>query len=176
MDKYGLAKLIEWAGHEGVQGRKRLQKVVYFLQRAGCPFEAEYILHHYGPYSRDVAEACDALTAASFVEETSATKNGNTQYRYTMTPSGLEAIGRAEGQIGDKAKTFQQFESRAKDLIVKPIPELELGSTILYCRGRASSWEDAVDEACRFKGINPSSDGELVDSAHKLAKEFWGQA
>ncbi len=35
MNRLQLATLLSWAGDNGLQGRKRLQKVVYFLQEAG---------------------------------------------------------------------------------------------------------------------------------------------
>ena len=44
MKRYQLAKLIEWSG-ESLKTRKRLQKVVYLLQAAGCPLDADYTLH-----------------------------------------------------------------------------------------------------------------------------------
>ena len=36
MTKYQLAKLIQFVGN--LETRKRMQKVVYLLQSAGCPF------------------------------------------------------------------------------------------------------------------------------------------
>lgn len=69
MNRHQLATLIWWAGEAGIQGRKRLQKVVYFLQQAGCPLDCQYTLHHFGPYSRDVADACDEMVAARLVVE-----------------------------------------------------------------------------------------------------------
>lgn len=59
MNRLQLATLLSWADDQSIQGRKRLQKVVYFLQYAGCPLDCRYTLHHFGPYSRDVADACD---------------------------------------------------------------------------------------------------------------------
>jgi uncharacterized protein YwgA len=51
MTRYQLAKLVEWAGT--LRTRKRLQKVVFMLQAAGCPFDDGFGLHHFGPYSSD---------------------------------------------------------------------------------------------------------------------------
>jgi hypothetical protein len=44
MTRYELAKLAAWA--ETLHSRKRLQKVVFLLHTAGCPLEADFILHH----------------------------------------------------------------------------------------------------------------------------------
>jgi hypothetical protein len=35
MNRYQLAKIVDWAGT--LETRKRMQKVVYLLQVAGCP-------------------------------------------------------------------------------------------------------------------------------------------
>ena len=69
MDRYQLATLSSWAGERGIQGRKRLQKVVFLLQAAGCPLSSHFTLHHYGPYSRDVADTWTLkLVLQPFVE------------------------------------------------------------------------------------------------------------
>lgn len=46
MTRYQLAKLISWAGT--LHSRKKMQKVVFMLQAAGCPLDAEFYLHLYG--------------------------------------------------------------------------------------------------------------------------------
>src|SRR5258706_10557443 len=84
MNRLQLATLLSWAGDSGIQGRKRLQKVVFFLQQAGCPLDCQYTLHHFGPYSRDVADTCDEMVAAGVVGR----KEGkpNTARAYTHPP------------------------------------------------------------------------------------------
>ena len=67
MNRYQLAKIVDWAGT--LETRKRMQKVVYLLQVAGCPLGADYTLHHYGPYSHDVARLTDEMVQASLLVE-----------------------------------------------------------------------------------------------------------
>ena len=87
MNRLQLATLLSWAGDNGLHGRKRLQKVVYFLQEAGCPLNCRYSLHHFGPYSCDVADRCDEMVAAGLLEETARPFNGDTQYTYALKPA-----------------------------------------------------------------------------------------
>ena len=54
-------------GH--VELTKGMQKMIFLLQAAGCPLDAEYDLHNYGPYSQDVAQLADELTRASLLAE-----------------------------------------------------------------------------------------------------------
>ncbi len=65
MRDYWLAKLI--SSITEVDSRKRLQKSIYLLQRAGCPLRFSYILHYYGPYSFDLAGLIEQLKGSSVV-------------------------------------------------------------------------------------------------------------
>src|SRR5438876_8802937 len=83
MTRYQLAKLVEWAGI--LNSRKRLQKVVFLLQASGCPIEAEYFLHHYGPYSQEVARMSDEMVQVGLLEESSQPNPVGVQYAYKLT-------------------------------------------------------------------------------------------
>ena len=67
MNRYQLAKIIDWAGI--LRSRKRMQKLIFLLQAAGCPLDADYDFHKYGPYSQDVARLTDELTREGLLEE-----------------------------------------------------------------------------------------------------------
>ena len=82
MNRLQMATLLSWADDAGLRGRKRLQKVVFFLQEAGCPLDCRYTLHHYGPYSRDVADRCDEMVAAGLIDESGGPSTGDMQYAY----------------------------------------------------------------------------------------------
>lgn len=171
MDKLQLALLTSWAEEEGlrgIQGRKRMQKVIYFLQQVGCPIDADYTLHHYGPYSREVANVSDIMVAEGLLNE----QGGNgEQYAYTLgsqTKMMLDQIGQSEN-----AESFQKFRPQAIELLRTDLWKLELGSTILYFyrSGRTKhNWESALREACTYKKadfLNPASQAAL-----DLAKRF----
>jgi uncharacterized protein YwgA len=169
MDKYRLAKLVQWSGSGGVVGRKRLQKVVYFLQKAGCPFCADYTLHHYGPYSRDVAEGCDELVAAGFLAEQAEINGVGTQYTYRVSAdAGTSAIAQTEGRSDIRTESFAAFRPLAEELLKKELWELELGSTILYFHEKLSNWDEAVRRACEFKKVDQERDTK-VSGAKELA-------
>lgn len=173
MDRYSLVKLVQWCGSGGLQGRKRLQKVVFFLQRAGCPVGAEYALHHYGPYSRDVAETCDDLVAMGLLEErASGNAQGGTQYTYTLAAAGESAVSQVEKKQGEGPKTFAEFKPLADELLLKELWELELGSTILFFRDRVSDWDEAIRRACEFKKVERQKNA----AAEALAKKLFDQA
>lgn len=156
MNRLQLATLLSWAGSGGVQGRKRLQKVVYFLQAAGCALQCRYTLHHFGPYSRDVADACDELVAARLAEETGG-PSFSSPYTYTITADALKFLERAQ----DAAMT--PFESLGKELIRAELWHLELGTTVLFFYCRCGNWDQALQRACEFKG-EPTNAPSSVDA------------
>jgi len=147
MNRLQLATLLSWAGDDGVAGRKRLQKVVFFLQQAGCPCDCHFTLHHFGPYSRDVAELCDEMVVAGLIEEDGGAQAGSKQYKYALKPQTREMLNQASyGQM-------TQFRDLGEKLIKEKLWSLELGSTILYFHRQLGDWDVAKSRACEFKKV-----------------------
>lgn len=164
MNRLQLATLLSWAGDAGLQGRKRLQKVVFFLQEAGCPLNCRYTLHNYGPYSRDVADACDEMVAAGLVNEAGGPPSGDMQYTYSLTPVTRQLLH----QMPDAQ--MQAFQERGTALISENLWTLELGSTILFFYLQSGNWEQALNGACEFKKV--SSHLQASQGALALARRF----
>jgi len=164
MNRLQLATLLSWAGDEGLQGRKRLQKVVFFLQEAGCPLDCRFTLHHFGPYSRDVADRCDEMVAAGLVDESGGPPNGEMHYTYMLMPKAREALERTVDV------EMQRFQERGARLVKENIWPLELGSTILFFYRQYEDWERALAGACEFKKV--ASTAERSQAALALAKQF----
>jgi uncharacterized protein YwgA len=164
MNRIQLATLLSWAGDAGIQGRKRLQKVAFFLQQAGCPLNCQYTLHFFGPYSRDVADACDEMVVAGLIEEVGNRETGVMQYTYKLKPSTHQYLR----QVADGA--MSQFEKIGKELIQENIWRLELGSTILFHYRFSGDWKEAMRQACLFKKADASNPRSI--EALELAKRF----
>lgn len=167
MNRLQLATLLSWAGDEGLQGRKRLQKVVFFLQEGGCPLDCRFTLHHFGPYSRDVADRCDEIVAAGLVDETGGPSKGDMQYTYRLKPETAKLVQ----QTSDAQ--MQGFDSLGKSLIGENLWSLELGSTILFFYRRSRDWDGALARACEFKKVPSNTDSSRA--ALVLAKRFEAQ-
>lgn len=151
MNRYQLAKLVAWA--DCLRTRKRMQKVVYLLQSAGCPLEAEFILHHYGPYSEEVARLTDEMVRAVLLEEQTSENVVGTQYSYRLPEPIRQQIADLETmEQGQKwLSELASFESLAKDLLTTDLKQLEYASTILYFRRQGFNWPEAVEKARKFK-------------------------
>jgi uncharacterized protein YwgA len=159
MNRLQLATLLSWAEEEGFQGRKRLQKVVFFLQQAGCPLDCRFILHHFGPYSRDVADRCDEMVAAGLVEETGGPANGAMQYSYKLPPSTRKLLPATPDP------QLEEFRKLGTELVKENLWTLELGSTILYYKAQVGEWNQALAQACEFKKVptdHPASKNALA--------------
>lgn len=163
MNRTQFATLLSWAGDKGLQGRKRLQKVVFALQQIGCPLDSHFILHHYGPYSRDVADICDEMVAADLVEESQ--QMGSAQYSYKLTPQTSELLTKTESR-----NELESFKEKAKELLAENLWTLELGSTILYFYRQSSDWDDSMVKACDFK--KKSKDDKRSQRALKFARQL----
>jgi uncharacterized protein YwgA len=162
MNRLQLATLLSWAGDSGFKGRKRMQKVVYLLQHAGCPLDCRYTLHFYGPYSRDVAAACDEMVAGGLIVEKGGPADAQKSYIYQLAPRTRELLKEmTDPQMAD-------YESLGKDLLRVDLWELELASTILYFQAQTSNWETALEETCRFKKV--ADDNPVCKKALQLAK------
>ena len=169
MNRLQLATLLSWADESGLQGRKRLQKVVFLLQEAGCPLECQYTLHYFGPYSRDVADACDEMVAAGLVIETGGPQNGAMQYGYALKPEIRTLLTQTPNA------PMQPFEALGHDLITESLWSLELGSTILFFYRQSNDWNQALAKGCEFKKVPTDATGskaalELAQRVHAQAK------
>lgn len=168
MTNYQLAKLVQWAGT--LKTRKGLQKLVYLLQAAGCPFQADYRLHHYGPYSDDVAAIADDLVRRGFLQEETVANAAGQQFNYSLTPKAEESLTKLEAT--PRGATSQAelagFDSLARDLVRRDVRELELAATIVFFRQQGYEWPSAVEKACQFKPL--ARDKILLQKARTLAE------
>jgi hypothetical protein len=84
------------AGEDGVEGRTRIQKIVYFLaERLGI--NARFSPYFYGPYSELVAQSLASLVVRRLVTESAESFSTpgpfeGRAYTYALTEQGAEAI------------------------------------------------------------------------------------
>ncbi|TWT63031.1 hypothetical protein [Rubinisphaera italica] len=165
MDKLALATLLSWTGP--LQGRKRLQKVVFLLHCAKFPTNAEFILHHYGPYSRDVAQTSDALVEINVIEESGGAPPIGNGFCYKLTDRGNQLLQNTQSpQIEEMLK----FQSLANELVKENLWYLELGATIAFFMQEGEDVDNAVTLACKFKNVADGSDS--VIEAKRIAEKI----
>jgi uncharacterized protein YwgA len=174
MQPYHLAKLIQWAPAGKLKSRKRMQKVVFLLQAAGCAeFDADFILHHYGPYSQDVAALTDQMVSAGLLlEEAEPNQQIGSSYSYRLSDSAKNSLERFEREESGKqmAARLEPFQDRAEELFKTDLKELEYAATVVYFHRQQADWKKAERKTCRFKNL--AAGGASVRAATALAKRF----
>ena len=169
MDRYQLGKLVQWAG-PSLKTRKRMQKVVYLLKAAGCPIDADFFLHHYGPYSTELAQLTDELVRNGMLVERATSNPRGQQFEYSLAVEPGESLSKyEETPAGMSALALlRPYESRAQDLLRKDVSELEHASTVAFFKSQGESWDEALSKACSFKRLEPQ--GAAATAALALAQ------
>lgn len=137
MKRVQLAKLIEWAGT--LRTRKRMQKLIYMLQANGCPLGAGFTLHHYGPYSDDVASLTDEMTASGLLEEEEEANYVGRAFNYRLSAKGAKWLREMEKlpDVKRSLKHLERWKGIAEELNEHDVRELEVAATILAFKRRA---------------------------------------
>lgn len=170
MDRYQLAKLVDWAGGT-LHSRKRMQKVIYLLQVAGCGLHADYILHHYGPYSQEVARLTDEMVRTGLLEEMSEPSSIGVQYSYRLPESTRRKLDDYERghQDTEAPDLMTPFRDKAKILVDADLKELEIAATLVYFHRQDGNWSLAAEKTRQFKNLPTES--PLLGRAEALAKQ-----
>jgi uncharacterized protein YwgA len=170
MSRYQLAKIVQWAGT--LRSRKRMQKMGFLLQAAGCPLDAEYGLHYYGPYSQDVARLVDELTREGLLVEEVENHARGEQYSYTLPQGSVDQIKRYEIDPRglEDTRRMEPFANLARNLAGTDLKELEVGATIVFFRKQKHDWPEAIEKTCSFKKLD--ADTPFLKNCEKLAREI----
>lgn len=156
-----LLDIVDLAGGK-IAGRTTIQKIGYFSKILGV-VKTPYHAHYYGPYSADIAETLEDLTAIGFLEKTVETKfNRNIpvspdwkRYIYQITDDGktyLQSIRETPG--------FLEEERKIHDIVQTCKDDAHLDPYIL-------SWAAKVHFI-----LNKSGDAMDVDDVRKTASNF----
>lgn len=108
-----------------VTGRKKLQKMIYILQKCNFPFQEKYQFHFYGPYSEELTLRVEELCNLGFLNEEREDKSNYYQYRYEMTEDGAKFLDQFSFDIPDFSKEVSLLQEKSSRF-------LELVATILY--------------------------------------------
>jgi uncharacterized protein len=101
------ALLLQLLGDSGgVQGRTRLQKMVFLAKKEQrVPFSMKFSVYYYGPYSEGLQDAIDQMVANGLVEEEKyPTPTGDEGYMYTLTQQGSNLLGQVVSQLKDSER------------------------------------------------------------------------
>jgi|GEM_PF-315507 uncharacterized protein YwgA len=139
-----LLRLINALGK--VDGRKKLQKIVYILQSMGYPFPQRFGYLHYGPYSSGLAAEMDSLVSAGLVTEQKRDGGGYESYVYEL---GADATN----LLKELKKTDEPiWATHAVKFNKQDANSLEALSTVIYLRKNGFCGDGLRD---RFTALKP---------------------
>jgi uncharacterized protein len=135
-----LCLLLEHFGD--INGRTRLQKLVYLANLSGWNAFNDYFFHQFGPYSQSVMKEIESLKVNNIVSETQIDFTGDRViYNYQLTELGKGIVRKIMNVLDDKdlienTKTLlDKFASFSSD-------DLEVMATLVFLRRADSNKKD----------------------------------
>ncbi|AUJ24094.1 MULTISPECIES: YwgA family protein [Virgibacillus] len=120
------AKLMQFfAVANEVTGRKKLQKMIFILQKCHMPFEEKFAFHFYGPYSEELTLRVEELCNLGFIKEEKEDRSNYHQYHYTITEDGQAFLEQFKKDMPDFSQQVYAMKEKSSRF-------LELVATILY--------------------------------------------
>jgi len=121
-------------GEEPIDGRTRLQKMVFVVQQelmeSGELSEHqryEFFPYDYGPFSKELAESIDQMIEEGLIDEDEVQydHDGNVKYLYELQPAGQELVEQELGGAG-----VQDIARKSRDIKQRFNEELSLPEVI----------------------------------------------
>lgn len=159
-DHAKIAALIQQT--DGIAGRKRLQKVLYILQKLGFPFHETYRFHFYGPYSDELSMQIEELCDFGFVVERKQAFGGRASL-YRLSEAGERFLDHYKGILPDIHDFVDKLISERTDF-------LELVSTLFYFDRLPRSM--AAEKA---RAIRAEISSEDINRAYTYISELYAE-
>ncbi|MFD1852226.1 YwgA family protein [Oceanobacillus bengalensis] len=141
-----------------VTGRKKMQKMIYILQKSGVPFEEKYNFHFYGPYSEELTLRIEELCNLGFLNEVKEDKSNYYQYNYTITDDGMRFLQQFSLDMPDyrekvdklKMKSSRFLELVATMFFFDDLPIEETVEKVHTVKPKQKYSEEEINEAIQF--------------------------
>ncbi|MGM9927030.1 MAG: YwgA family protein [Bacillus sp. (in: firmicutes)] len=149
-----------------IEGRKKLQKIIYIAKKVDFPFQEKYQFHFYGPYSEELTLRVEELCEMGYLQESKEKKNGYYQYCYSITEAGEDFLHLYELDIPALQECLQDMNGQNARF-------LELVSTILYFE--ALTKEEVIEKVAVVKSKQHYTLSE-IDEAYAYIRKLTEKA
>lgn len=115
-----LASLLHY--NKPIQGRTRLQKIVFLLKTVyGIPFSFSFRPYYYGPYSDELSNLMSFLNAINFTEERAEfLEPGIIRFNYILTERGKKYIENVENNLDKETlEIIEKLKESIKELSIQ---------------------------------------------------------
>lgn len=158
-----IVELLRIAGK--IEGRKKLQKMVYILKNLGANFKEDFYFHYYGPYSDVLTIELEELKLINVVkEDVKEYDNYFPTYTYELN---IDDVG-VKGDLENYKEVIHRLNRENSRF-------LELVATIMYFKEEKKyEKEDIIRKIKIVKSDKNYTDEEIKRAFDFL--EIWGSA
>jgi uncharacterized protein len=175
MKAYDFVHLVLLAAGGSIQGRTKLQKMVYFAGvLTDMLEELGYRAHYYGPYSSTVSSALEELRSLGFLDQR-VTGGGAidpagfevARYDYNLTEDGLEIAKEKAELYAEEWRRIQQAVDQLRTADVSDYMKLSIAAKayFLLTRSRQPVTAEKLVQMCQQFGwhVRPEQIAEASD-------------
>jgi len=120
-----LFKTLDGSDQSKIEGRTKLQKIVYLSSRSDNIFNFRFVGYHYGPYSRELQKTVSKMVAFNLISEEEEGFNHNTRYNYKLTLEGIDQAKKIWGKLDEVVKeTIEKLAITGKEINSNPFKEV----------------------------------------------------
>lgn len=162
-----LMRLFASAGK--IEGRTKVQKMVYVLQSMGFPFKEHYLYHLHGPYARGLTDEISYLVYLGLLTETGQEVGGLKCFHYEATDGLRDFLSR----MGDSmvvASNGVDFDTAVAELNAQKTALLEAAATAVFLNRAGTKRDDVASDLKRLKphlGKHVDSGVEYLDRLYR---------
>ncbi|MCZ6496993.1 MAG: hypothetical protein O7D27_11225 [Alphaproteobacteria bacterium] len=154
-----IVSIINALPEKKIEGKKRLQKLVYLVQYSDLETNATYKISHFGPFSRDVAKTIDLMVAVGLINE-------------REEPSGIYGTYKTVYSLPSNIRTLKKLPEKqfvvASEINRYTTIELEVASTIAFFMRSGNRFKTAVEKT---KNMKPSKAiPPVIQKAEKIVE------
>jgi len=142
------------ASNNVIEGRTRLQKMVYLLKNSfDIPFGFEFRMYFYGPYSENLADTLQLLKAVELVEEEKVKIAEDViQYNYEITDIGQQFLETYLSKSAKNQETYDRIRLGVQKMLNLPTSYLVLLSKKHYAGVEKAFYFFMSDRSDSFTG------------------------
>jgi hypothetical protein len=175
LTEYFLLRFVHAAGGH-VEGRKRLQKVMFLLKAEGLGLADPFRFHFYGPYSGSLAQELRRLSDRSLPlleQRGGPSVSAGSPYEYRITDHGRRVLEDYNRKLSPSGDALSRFEERFTSLVRHDVWRLELASTIVYWVLKGYDLAGSVERTAQLKRVG--LDDRALSEARELAKDSFAR-
>jgi uncharacterized protein YwgA len=151
--KKALVALVLSATNDGINGRKKLQKIVYLANNSGWDVINDFRFHLYGPYSEHLLTEIQNLQRLNVVQVQAVRYYGdNPFYLHRITEEGRTLLEGLETQLHDQSVIARTI-NLVRELNEYTADQLELMASLYYLKHEypALNDDELIEELATLK-------------------------